>query len=592
VLISNNKIHSIKENSIIKSSDDKASDIKDKVFLSSPRDYYSQEDPFAEVLKETLKRDKEARENVIEKPSGPAGRQPVLKKALEDILRTFKSIKTFPCDKFIYPSMKDMTPEELAFFENVLDRLPLKDIIHTDYIAMTEPGVVDYAGLTVWPEGGPYIDLVRESVNKSAEWGSKVLSHEVGHTIITPGEFDSIPHREIWGRGPFITAYASTKPREDFAESYAEYFTNPENLKEKCPEKYAYLQELEKSNLLQQLIDNKPFRETGKYLRDLLDKYPALPQGMEVAGKVMGVIQICKGLGEISCGKKSNDAKLQMEGLLDLLAGCCFASKVFCVIGMALEGTKMELSRAIDKKEITAEQANAAVQSTVGVVAGPVANVIVSLISKLPAHRPHEIDSIALENLSQQLPEHKLDVISRMIDKEFTGKELRKALGKSGFTEEEINLIKECTGKEIKNGKEPVRDYRVSARMLEDLRGEIPHEKLDRMGSLTDKDFTGKELEKTLKKLRFEKDEIAFIKSFAEDMDKQSLSLKAPLSIAAGGAAGATAGGLVGPYVGVLAGFTVAGPVGGIVGLALGALTGIKAGSRLGGEVGKLVCRI
>ncbi|MHC4644902.1 MAG: hypothetical protein ACYTBJ_05340 [Planctomycetota bacterium] len=60
-------------------------------------------------------------------------------------------------------------------------------------------------------------------------FGKSVL-HELSHSFD-----DNVP--DVFGRPPFITEYAGTSAKEDWAESFAEYFLHPGLLKRKTPEK-------------------------------------------------------------------------------------------------------------------------------------------------------------------------------------------------------------------------------------------------------------------------------------------------------------------------------------------------------------------
>lgn len=58
----------------------------------------------------------------------------------------------------------------------------------------------------------------------------KSILHELSHS------FDKdLP--EAFGRPPFITGYAAASPKEDWAESFAEYFLRRELLEKKSPQK-------------------------------------------------------------------------------------------------------------------------------------------------------------------------------------------------------------------------------------------------------------------------------------------------------------------------------------------------------------------
>jgi hypothetical protein len=60
---------------------------------------------------------------------------------------------------------------------------------------------------------------------------AKSVLHEISHTVD-----DNIPN--VFGRPPYITDYAAQSQKEDWAESFAEYFLHPEILREKAPRKF------------------------------------------------------------------------------------------------------------------------------------------------------------------------------------------------------------------------------------------------------------------------------------------------------------------------------------------------------------------
>lgn len=68
------------------------------------------------------------------------------------------------------------------------------------------------------------------------QFGKSVL-HDLTHSF---GITDFGP---VFGKPPFVTQYASREPKEDFAESFSEYFLNPEILKGKIPEKFEAIDE-------------------------------------------------------------------------------------------------------------------------------------------------------------------------------------------------------------------------------------------------------------------------------------------------------------------------------------------------------------
>jgi hypothetical protein len=555
-------------------------------------------------MKEALKKAAEKLSSSAEKASEFLDKSPGTAGTLDTLLQLFKTIKTFP--RFIYPSLINMNAEERALVMSQLDSLPLKDVGTVKSITML--GSLPNASGAAGPlPTSPFILLTRDNFHGSEEWARMVLTHETGHAVDYNTGLFGLPKlfsessKSPWGKPPYITSYAASGPGwypsewDDFAESYAYYHMKPDELKAQCPEKFKRIAEMDKKGFFDRLVDRKEFRDTGKFMANLMEKAPYLQNALAMVSLVGGLAQAYRALGEMRRGEKTGDEKLKMNATMNFAAGSCFASKVFAVPGMAIEGARSELNRAVDKNEITAHQANAVVQATVGLIAGPMGKAINWVLSKMPWGKTYVIGDETLQNLEFQIPDYKLDMLTGMKDKEFTKRELKHLLEKLEFGPDEIDTVDQylVQPKVPKKGDEV---YTIGDATLENLKDKMPEVKLEILGSVKDEKFTRKELEKLLKKADFEKGEIALIKAYmieaekeselAQDKDRGSL-IRAGL-IGSGGAAGAVTGGFIGPYLGILAGFSLAGPIGGLVGLIGGAILGLQLGARLGGRIGNL----
>jgi SOS response regulatory protein OraA/RecX/cell division protein FtsB len=602
----NNSVQNIKS-PILKGTEkrNEKEEVKDSAVITLQKETNENQIDNLKKMKEAIEKGVNALQEGAEITSEYLDNSPKADGTLTGALQFFKTIRAFP--RFIYPSLIGMNSQEREAVMSVLDGLPLKDVGAVKSITMANslPGGSGGAGPVPF---SPFVLLSRDSVGSNVEWLKEVATHEIGHAKDYETGLFGLPKlfsessKSPWGKPPYITSYAETGPGwypaewDDFAESFAYYHRNPQELKAKCPEKFARMEELEKSGSFQGLIDNDAFRETGKLMGSIMEKVPYLQNGLAMISFIGGIAQAFKGLGEMRRGEKTGDEKLKMNATMNFAAGACFASKLFCIPGMAIEGAKSELNRSIDKKEITAEQANAVVQATVGVIAGPVGKAINWVIAKLPWNKLYEINDSTIENLTGQIAEYKLDFINALKDKELTKKELKKILTKMEFTSDEIDIVKEYADKPEGIKVDPAA-YKITDSTIENIKDKLPENKMDILNSISDRELTEKELNKILDKLNFDRGEIALIKAFAEAIEKDVTegqnsntgSVKRAASVGIGGAAGAVAGGFVGPYLGVLAGFAIGGPIGGVVGLIAGALAGFKTGSYLGGRAGNLV---
>ncbi len=556
-----------------------------------------------EKMKEALKKGAEKITESAEKTSEFIESNPKTKATLDTLLQFFKTIKSFP--RFIYPSLIKMTADEKAFVLSILDKLPLKDVGTVKSITMLN-SLPNASGAAGPLPSSPFILLTKDNFHLSDEWARMVLTHETGHAVDYNSGLFGLPKlfsessKSPWGKGPFITPYAATGPGwypsewDDFAESYAYFHAKPDELQAKCPEKFERIQEMEKNGFFERFIDRKEFRETGKLMGSIMEKAPYLQNGLAMISLVGGLVQAYRALGELKRGEKTGDEKLTMNATMNFAAGSCFASKILAVPGMAIEGARAELNRAIEKDEITASQANAVVQATVGLVAGPLGNAINWVISKLPWKKTYEISDNAMKSIEFQIADYQYEKLKGMEHKEFTKSELNDILKKLQFGEGEIDTVTQYIEKplEPKKGDEV---YVVNDTTLLNLKDMLSGKKLEALGAIGEGKFTAREIDKVLKKAGFEKDERAVVKAYMveaekdpEPVDYADGSLARAGLIGAGGALGAVGGGFAGPYLGVLAGFAVGGPVGGIIGLVSGALLGFKLGSYLGGRAGNL----
>lgn len=323
----------------------------------------------------------EANADNNQKPSIKEKLSEIGDKALEVYFTIADSLDAFP--GFIYPAVTSATAEQAEFTYKVLDKLPLKDVSSVSNIEWVPELFMSadktaHASGTAYSNVSPFIKIAEDQCGDLGRWAEKTIIHETGHTrdysegILSnfARETDTNP---IWGAGNKITSYANTSPGEDFAESYEYFHTEGEKLKEIAPEKYDRIAEMEKPDgSLEAIVESQDaFRETGRYIGEQLSKHPYLKTGLDTASYIItGVATVVDGV-RLSHGIKENDEAKQMSGNLGLTAtAASFASPI---AGIAIDGAERALSRAIDKGQITAEEANYVASHTVG---APIAGAI------------------------------------------------------------------------------------------------------------------------------------------------------------------------------------------------------------------------
>lgn len=134
-----------------------------------------------------------------------------------------------------------------------VDRLPAFHLEHLREISY-EPwpeGSLPLAGGHEgggWPRYGEYLQRSRKITLyyfSDRTLFYQMLFHEIGHHVFflilnsrIKKHWVTVLHRAA----PCITPYAASSPSEDFAESYAAFVLNPEELK-RIPEKYDYMRD-------------------------------------------------------------------------------------------------------------------------------------------------------------------------------------------------------------------------------------------------------------------------------------------------------------------------------------------------------------
>ena len=163
---------------------------------------------------------------------------------------------------------------------------------------------------------------------------------------------------------------------------------------------------MEKAEGLEAVVENQDaFRETGKWIGQKLSKYPYLKTGLDTASYVItGVSTVIDGV-RLAHGIKEDDEAKQMSGNLGLTAtAASFASPI---AGIAIDGAERALSRAIDKGQITAEEANYVASHTVG---APIAGAIKlgkwvnSKITEIKANRTESQPTTESEQTTNSQP--------------------------------------------------------------------------------------------------------------------------------------------------------------------------------------------
>jgi hypothetical protein len=336
--------------------------------------------------------------NKVGDASAAVDDRPIIGTALATAASAVRTAHAFP--RFIYPTIYGAQGGEKAQIIKTLDNLPLHQVSDVRSIRMVDQLTSHREGWVVHGRANDLdvtnrIRLSRNSLTDPAKFEA-VLIHEVGHTVDYETQklrlWGERSTREPFGEAPHITDYAKTNHREDFAESYEEFHLNPENMRDKTPEKYEAVKDLDKPGFMERLVDRKEFRETGKYMSEAFGKSEASRHITSGALMASSLLQGVHGVSQWVRSASSGDSLGHAAGVLNTAAGAVFVSGVSPLIGMSLQGANQALHGAVRRGDLSAEE----VESAVSLAARPVEALFGRDRVKIEEdHRPLKVTAVA-----------------------------------------------------------------------------------------------------------------------------------------------------------------------------------------------------
>jgi hypothetical protein len=334
----------------------------------------------------------------VAKPSTALDERPLLGKVLSGLGAATRSARALP--EIAYPTVYGATSIEKAQIMATLDSLPLHHVSGVRSIRMV-PEI--YTEKPNWVIHGRASDLdVTNRIQLSRKTlitpdkMARTLTHEVGHTVDyesqTFGLFGERSTEEPFGRSPYVTEYAKTNHREDFAESFEEYFSDPENLKDKAPEKHQAVKDMSDPGFIERLVDRKEFRETGKYVAETFGGSEISRHAAQGAYVASAALQGIHGLSQWIRSSESGDSMGHASGVLNAATGLSFMAGVNPLLGMGLQGANHALQGAVSKGQLSAAE----VESAVTFPVRPLEVLFGRKLAKIEdGHRPGKVLAVA-----------------------------------------------------------------------------------------------------------------------------------------------------------------------------------------------------
>jgi len=292
------------------------------------------------------------------------------------------SYATSAVPKFIYPTVTG-TPQQQAMIWEVLDSLPMHHAVRP----------VSIEAQASFSQGPNYLGLNRVAIGRitlnSSGYDMELpsqfkdtVTHEVGHSVdYKSGMFSMLSRQNesansAFGKPGFVSDYAQTNASEDFAESYAVHHGREghNHLEAVNSAKSQRVSRLDQPHLLEKLVDQEAYRETGKFIGQQFRSIPLLRSGLELARQVtIANLALMGGMESIQ-GVVSGNWDKAANGLLSAGAGAGLAmaphNPWLGVAATAALGGKRGLNLAQDQETSAAQKTAATLAGAVGGTVG------------------------------------------------------------------------------------------------------------------------------------------------------------------------------------------------------------------------------
>lgn len=283
------------------------------------------------------------------------------------------ALKSLP--KFIYPTIVGATAAEQEIIYRGLDSLPLSGVTSAATIDVGRGlQAVGASGLATPLFSQSRIFLDRDEMMYPG-WGEKVTVHEIGHTFDFTQGFGPIGSRSQWsggfGKTPFVSDYAHTNRMEDYAESYLEYHTNPEGLRQVAPDKFRAIDASQQQGVVDVAMDRPEVRNAGKSVAQAIGAVPYARNVLELAGSLLAPAALFRGATQLSEGLRQDDEVKKFEGKLNLASGALLFVPGGAPLALLASGSQFVLGSQVASGSLTIEEANQKADTILALATGP-----------------------------------------------------------------------------------------------------------------------------------------------------------------------------------------------------------------------------
>ena len=305
-------------------------------------------------------------------------------KATDVALDVGAGLKALP--NFIYPTVYGATDAQRDTIYAQLDKLPLQDAVASGSMTVI-PGLTDTGISGMAQPGASHVRvLLDQAYIDDPHRAQHLVFHENGHAVDYSGGFGLLgAHnwRGNFGKGPFISDYASSNRYEDWAEMYEHYHAGSPEL-EHFHDKAAVVERVSGQDPLSRMIDRPKIREAGKDIGSAMSKIPYSRDALEVAASLIAPVQLYRGAGDIVEGLERDDDAQKLKGKLNLASGLFLTLPGAGPLALASSLAGGVIKTTVDgSNEASLKVANKMADAVLATSAGPVGMVVAAVNKEL-----------------------------------------------------------------------------------------------------------------------------------------------------------------------------------------------------------------
>jgi hypothetical protein len=290
--------------------------------------------------------------------------------------------------KIAYPTLGGATGAEKEMIYEALDRLPLSGVTSAPTIdVVTGMQKAGASGLATPLFSHNRIFLDHDEIGYGKAWGQEVTTHEIGHTFDFSKGVGPILSRNFRGGGfgdePFVSEYAHTNRMEDYADSYATYHLDPNELQRVAPEKFAAIDAAQQPGLVDQALDRPSVRDAGKKIGTAFEGAPRLRNVLALGASLIGPFQLYRGAASYEKGLENDDPVQRIQGKMNMASGAALMGPGTAPLSLLFTAGKIATDVQLSNGSITMEQAEKRADAALTVATGPFGMMASSVTSEL-----------------------------------------------------------------------------------------------------------------------------------------------------------------------------------------------------------------